>query len=247
MDAESATPLRAMLLTPRLVCTPRCGPGLSRSAVAAAPRSVRTVRVRPASCAGSDKGGASEWSSLSSDPAAGESEELVRADSAGTHLGKGKRRIMVALDRGDASHRALDWALSTLARKGDELHLVNVVPLDRTYAPISISPGAMAEVLPQVDPDLRAAAERQSMALLDEQAARVKRHAGVACVSHVVVEHTWESVSHAICAKAAELDAQLLVVASSGKNWVRAPPMCTLAPGPHGQRLPCIPGLRMGR
>ena len=180
------------------------------------------MRVRPAS-AGSDKGGASEWSALSSNPVAGESEELVRADSAGTHSGKGsKRKILVAIDDGDASHSALDWTLSTLARKGDELHLVNVVPLDRTYAPISLSPGAMAEVLPQVDPDLRAAAEKHAMALLDQQAERVKGHAGVACVCHVVVEHTWESVSHAICAKAAELEAQLLVVASSGKNWVRA-------------------------
>jgi hypothetical protein len=106
-------------------------PGQSRSAIAVAPRrgsSVRTVRVQPATvqAAGSDKGGPSEWSSLSSDPAAGESEELVRVDSAGTHIGKNKRRLLVAIDEGDPSHRALDWALSTLARKGDELHLVNV-------------------------------------------------------------------------------------------------------------------------
>jgi hypothetical protein len=63
-----------------------------------------------------------------------------------------------------------------------------------------------------------------------------------AFMAHLVVEHTWETVSHAVraaqtrllaasemtpaglqvCAKAEELDAAALVIGSSGKNWVRA-------------------------
>ena len=49
-----------------------------------------------------------------------------------------------------------------------------------------------------LDPQLRELAEKNSKALLDKVAETV-RAAGLACVSHVVVEHTWETVSHAVC------------------------------------------------
>ena len=170
---------------------------------------------------GSDKEHASEWTTTTSNPLVDPDEELVRSLGESVPLTSGKE-IMVAIDGGEHSRKALDFALSNLTHKGDVLHLVNVVPLDSTYAPISLSPGAMVDILPAIDPDLRAAAERQSKALLDSVAESVAA-AGHRAVCHSVIEHTWESVSHAICAKAEDLDVQMVVIASSGKNWVRAP------------------------
>ena len=129
---------------------------------------------------------------------------------------------MVTLDGGDASFRALEWALKNVARKKDMLHLVNVVPLDSTYSPYSFQPlNIVADPnLPQLDPGLRAAAEERGKKVLSDGVAAVHA-AGRTAVAHLVVERTWESVSHVVCAKANELDAAALVIAKSNKNWVR--------------------------
>ena len=106
----------------------------------------------------------------------------------------------------------------------DTVHLINVIPLDRTYSPYSFQPlNIVADPnLPQLDPELRSAAEERGKQVLSDGVAAV--HAtGRAAVAHLIVERTWESVSHAVCAKANELDAAALVVANSGKNWVRGP------------------------
>jgi hypothetical protein len=93
---------------------------------------------------------------------------------------------VVTLDGGDASFRALDWALKNVARKkacadahfaslptssltcrqipADTVHLINVIPLDRTYSPYSFQPlNIVADPnLPQLDPELRSGSERQA-------------------------------------------------------------------------------------
>jgi len=100
--------------------------------------------------------------------------------------------------------------------------MVNVIPLDATYSPYSFQPlNIVADPnLPQLDPQLRAAAEERGKSVLRDGVAAV--HAmGRAAVAHLVIERTWESVSHVVCAKANELDATALVIANSGKNWVR--------------------------
>ena len=117
-------------------------------------------------------------------------------------------------------------------RPADTIHLINVIPLDRTYSPYSFQPlNIVADPnLPQLDPELRSAAEERGKQVLSDGVAAV--HAtGRAAVAHLIVERTWESVSHAVCAKANELDAAALVVANSGKNWARScsavtPPRC---------------------
>ena len=194
-----------------------------------APPPVRALSLRRASLTLRRAGGApgegsgveEKWSPVaSSDPLYDTSDELVAADDAAAGAG---RAIMVTLDGGEASFRALDWALKNVARKKDTIHLVNVIPLDKTYSPYSFQPlNIVADPnLPQLDPELRTAAEERSKEVLRDGVAVV--HAtGRAAVAHLVVERTWESVSHAVCAKANELDAAALVVANSGKNWVRA-------------------------
>ena len=99
-----------------------------------------------------------------------------------------------------------------------------MIPLDRTYSPYSFQPlNIVADPnLPQLDPELRSAAEQRGKQVLSDGVAAVHA-AGRAAVAHLIVEHTWENVSHAVCAKANELDAAALVVANSGKNWVRCP------------------------
>lgn len=69
--------------------------------------------------------GDNEWSSVSGDPL--ESGEQLEKGAASA----GGRAIMVALDEGEASHRAVTFAVETLARPGDTIHLTNVIPLVR--------------------------------------------------------------------------------------------------------------------
>ncbi len=99
--------------------------------------------------------------------------------------------MQVTLDGGDASYRALDWTLEArtrthtlthtstlccihadvrfspspqnLARKGDTVHLVNVIPLDATYSAFNFSPlniAVSAGDMPVLDPELRKLAVR---------------------------------------------------------------------------------------
>ena len=123
-----------------------------------------------------------------------------------------------------------------------------MIPLDRTYSPYSFQPlNIVADPnLPQLDPELRSAAEQRGKQVLSDGVAAVHA-AGRAAVAHLIVEHTWENVSHAVCAKANELDAAALVVANSGKNWVRwpacisGPPMLAALMQPlHSLRHSCI-------
>ena len=73
-----------------------------------------------------------------------------------------------------------------------------------------------------VDPELREAEEARSAKLLDDAAALLRARApGVACVGHCLIEHTWESVSLALCAEAERLNADVMVVAATGKNWAQ--------------------------
>ena len=259
----------AIALASRLACAARPAPrAASRSAAArcSPPQAVGTRRgslsLRRAGAAPGEGSGVEEkWSPVaSSDPLYGTTDELVAADDAAA---AGGRAIVVTLDGGDASFRALDWALKNVARKkgacpallpvgckreascsltlrhrpfgfrpADTIHLINVIPLDRTYSPYSFQPlNIVADPnLPQLDPELRSAAEERGKQVLSDGVAAV--HAtGRAAVAHLIVERTWESVSHAVCAKANELDAAALVVANSGKNWVRSfsavsPPRC---------------------
>ena len=118
---------------------------------------------------------------------------------------------------------AHSFATPSIPLSADTIHLINVIPLDRTYSPYSFQPlNIVADPnLPQLDPELRSAAEERGKQVLVDGVAAV--HAtGRAAVAHLIVERTWESVSHAVCAKANELDAAALVVANSGKNWVRS-------------------------
>ena len=69
--------------------------------------------------------GDSEWSSVPGTPL--ESGEQLEKGAASV----GGRAIMVALDEGKASHRAVTFAVETLARPGDTIHLTNVIPLVR--------------------------------------------------------------------------------------------------------------------
>ena len=65
---------------------------------------------------GEGSGVEENWSPVaSSDPLYDKADELVAADNAAAAAGG--RAIVVTLDGGDASFRALDWALKNVARK----------------------------------------------------------------------------------------------------------------------------------
>ena len=127
----------------------------------------------------------------------------------------------IALDEGEASQRSVAWVLRKLATPRDTLHLIHVVALERTISPPNFSPGGLqTEMMPMLDHELRKIEEEKAQAYL-EKATEKCGEAGVPVVSRLVVEHTWETVSSALCEVAEEVNADVLVVARSGKSFMK--------------------------
>lgn len=150
-------------------------------------------------------------------------EELVNESRAPNVDAKGKA-VLVAVDKSSKEHplRALSWCLDHLVKPGDTVHILTVIPIDETNQPSAFSPVALSTPSSStIDRDILESATASSMELLDKATKMVQQAEGVHSVSHVLVERTWETVGQALCSKAEELDAAMLVVASSGKNLVR--------------------------
>jgi nucleotide-binding universal stress UspA family protein len=92
------------------------------------------------------------------------------------------------------------------------------VALEKTYAAMQLSPGSIADAGPMLDPELRRIEEDKSLELLSSSSSEFALQ-GITCISHVLVERSWESVSFALVEEAKKLRTDFMVVASSGKSW----------------------------
>lgn len=120
-------------------------------------------------------------------------------------------------------------------------------PRPRPRGPLTPRPASsrstLSETEPVLDPQLRAIEEEKSKGLLNDSGApagferwagyrqlpltprppaSVFESKGIDCVSHLVLEHTWETVGCAVLDEAKALGVDLLVVASSGKGALKA-------------------------
>jgi nucleotide-binding universal stress UspA family protein len=125
------------------------------------------------------------------------------------------------MDENEASQNSVSWVLRKLATPRDTVHLIHVVALEKTISPLNFSPGGLqTEMMPMLDKELRQIEEEKSRAYLEKATSKCSE-AGVLVISRLVVEHTWETVATALCDVAEELQADVLVVARSGKSFVR--------------------------
>ena len=134
-----------------------------------------------------------------------------------------QRRVLVCVDTSRASHNAVKWTCENLAREGDLVMLVHVVPKAETTPmpavdedwPHYLSAGAdqkvhdalVSEVLQESEEDLLAQARKIS-------------ESGFPVECAVILEQTYGPVADAISRMAQKVGAGVVVVASSNKGWM---------------------------
>eukprot|EP00798_Chlamydomonas_sp_ICE-L_P020660 gene20660-27446_t len=131
------------------------------------------------------------------------------------------RLLLIPVDDTDDSQKSFDWVLSNLFKDKDEVHLVHVIP--------RIAFGAAAYALPAVDytPGIdrdkyEAAVRKAEDFIVRRFLSRFGADVETTPIVHIVKSETdSESVGHIVCAKAAELDANCVLMGSHDKGHIK--------------------------
>ena len=154
-------------------------------------------------------------------------ELLTLASKAPAILDREKtlRHIIIACDGSEASKNAAEWTANNVARDGDVMLLTHVVSFGETLAaaPEQVAfaggPGPPPLMnLEQRDELIKAALERNEEMLLNFAEPLVAKNVPVEV--SVVVEKTLEDTAHVLSQLALDYNAELVVVGSTGKNWI---------------------------
>ncbi|KAK9830104.1 hypothetical protein WJX72_009803 [[Myrmecia] bisecta] len=126
-----------------------------------------------------------------------------------------KRTWVVPVDDTPASERALQWTFNNLFRKGDELHLLHVIP--------EAVPEVMTDfMIYNADPEDHARMVEKAKALLSSRYEPHCREAGGICNMHIVHYHTdTGSIGTAIGKLADNYNATAVIMAKHNKGLVK--------------------------
>jgi nucleotide-binding universal stress UspA family protein len=126
------------------------------------------------------------------------------------------RKLLIAVDNSDGCEDAVKWTLSNLYARGDELHLIHVVP--RLTLPSSHSAPPIAALLYQ-DPSAYESLVTQAEDMVVQRALRHLRDVRPHPIVHLVqYEVDTDAVGAVVCKKAEEMGAAICVMARHNKS-----------------------------
>ena len=128
----------------------------------------------------------------------------------------------MAIDDSQVSLRALEWAAKNLLRKGDEVHLLHVLP---SAVPPPAGMAARGSLLYSAlpDPQMARAAEDSAEAFIaSDFLPTLERHAGAGVTPTVELLRpaTYETLAEVLVRRSQELGGRVLVVGAHRKGLV---------------------------
>jgi nucleotide-binding universal stress UspA family protein len=135
------------------------------------------------------------------------------------------RNILIAVDNSDDSLKACQWAIENMYRQGDEFHLLHVIPAPTPEVVGGFAPGmGAADALLLTDPD--PAVDKRNLEaakkFIQEKFVPIVAQANIPYKVEIVRFNTDnDSIGEVLCARAVDLDATAVIMASHNKGRIK--------------------------